>query len=54
MASFATPNSPSRLNPQPVVSIAIEHAYQLAHCGFNEPLFKIFGGFVAEKKVFTL
>ena len=34
--------------------VAINHVYQQEYCGFNEPLFKIFGGLVVEIKVFTL
>ena len=32
---------------------AINHVYQQEYGGFNEPLFKIFGGLVVEIKVFT-
>ena len=40
-----------RFLSETVVCIAIGHVYQLDYCGFNEPLFENFGGFVVEKMV---
>jgi hypothetical protein len=36
------------------VCIAINHVYQQEYGGFNELIFKNFGGLVVEIKVFTL
>ena len=43
-----------RFLSETVVSIAIACVYQLDYCGFNELIFKNFGGIVVEIKVFTL